>query len=72
MSNHSSRAKLIFEMTENIVRKEENVGHEHFLFSLFLKGFFFMVVKTWNDVVSNGLSFFLECVCNFIFTHCDQ
>ena len=45
----------IFDRVENIVRKGENAGYQHFLhFSqCFQKGFFFSVVKKWDCVVKS-------------------
>ena len=52
----SQNLKFVLERIENIVRKGENVGYQHFL--LFLQGFqklsfFFLVIKK-RDCVAKG------------------
>ena len=41
---------MFLDMVKNIVGKEENAGHQHFLLfpTMFLKDLFLRVVKTWE------------------------
>ena len=45
-------AEFVLDRIENIVGKEEDAGYQDFSFpTMFSKGFFFRVVKSWDRVV---------------------